>query len=133
MWLLYSLLALFIWGIWTIFFGLASRSGNYIQISTLIVSVECILALLFISLIYGLKPIDRRTLIYIFIAGVCGILGLVMFSKACSIGKLSIVVPLTSAYPIIAVLYGVLIGEAITKLQILGIVSVIVGILLISI
>jgi len=133
MWLLYSFIALIIWGIWTIFFGLASKGGNYIQVSMLVVSVEFILSLIFVSLIYGFKPIDRRSLVFIFLAGVCGIIGMIMFSKACSVGKLSLVVPLTSAYPVIAVLYGVFVGETLSKLQILGIISVIVGILLISI
>ncbi|MGH8659985.1 MAG: EamA family transporter [Gammaproteobacteria bacterium] len=134
-WLMYSLAALTLWGLWGAFGKLASRSMEPTALMLLsyggIVLVFPIIAALFAR---GINPrvlgIDAG---YAVLSGFIAGLGFLFFYLALSTGKVTHVVVITAAYPIVTVLVAALfLAEPITLKSVLGVTLVVAGILLLA-
>jgi bacterial/archaeal transporter family protein len=106
-WLMYSLLALVLWGLWGVFSKIAATHLP----SWAIFLVEIWVYLVVGGLIWGLlrTPVTWTVpgAVAAIAAGLAGGFALLFFLKALSTGPAAVVVPLTSLYPVITVLLGI--------------------------
>ena len=131
--ILYSLIASGLWGIWAICAKLAAdRMGHWP--SLFIYSSVSFLLILIVFSVTGstLKQASTPGIILAVAAGLSGGLAVTSFQKALSCGPLSSSVSLTALYPLIPVLYGVLLlGEEITIAKGTGMgLAIVAGVLL---
>jgi bacterial/archaeal transporter family protein len=132
-WLLYALLALFLWGLWGMFSKIASTSLP----SWAIFLVELFVYLAVGGVIWGLL---RTPVTWTFpgtaaavAAGLCGGFALFFFLKALASGPAAVVVPLTSLYPVITVALGVtFLQESLTLRHLAGIILAAAAVWLLS-
>lgn len=67
------------------------------------------------------------------VAGVCASIGLILLNLALSRGDALLVIPFTSAYPVVTVILAIpLLGERLTQVRALGLASVVVGLMLLG-
>ncbi len=130
---LYSLIASGLWGIWGIFAKLAAdRMGHWP--SLFIYSSVSFLLILLVFTVTGstLKHVSTPGVLLAVTAGLSGGLAVTSFQKALSCGPLSSSISLTALYPLIPVLYGVLLlGEEITIARGTGMgLAIVAGVLL---
>ncbi len=132
-WLLYSLLALFIYGLWGFFPKLAV---TYIRpLSALVYEILGAIAVGIIALIITGFRLDYhpKGIIYAFLTGFCGMLGTLFFLAAAKQGRISIVVSMTALYPLITIiLAAIFLKEPLTIKQIAGMALALAAILLMS-
>jgi len=131
--IIYSLMATGLWGVWGISAKLAAdRIGHWP--SLLIYSSASFITILFLFILMGstLKNISTPGILLAVLAGLSGGLAVTSFQKAISTGPLSSSISLTALYPLIPVLYGVLLlGEEITTAKGIGMgLAIAAGILL---
>jgi len=132
-WLLLSGLALFMWGI----AGLLQKlSTNHISAESALIWTVAGFALLG-PLVYPGKSVanySMRSVTFGLLAGVINAVGSwAMFAALRKGGKAAIVVPMTSLYPVVVVLAApVLLGEAVTLLQGVGIVCALGAVVLLA-
>lgn len=132
-WLIFSFLALFLWGIW----GFISKIANtYMSPSSVYLygSIGALLVTVFSLLFLGFKlETHAKGIIYGLIAGISGGAGVVFFYFAMKEGKASIVVTLTALYPLVTLVLSFLIlKEDITFRQTIGIFLAIIAMVLLS-
>jgi transporter family protein len=132
-WLWYALLALFLWGFWGFFSKVAAASLP----SWAIFLVELLVYLVVGGLIWGLlrTPVTWTLpgTAAAAAAGLCGGFALFFFFKALVTGPATVVVPLTSLYPVITVILGVVfLQESLNVRQVVGIILAIVAVWLLS-
>ncbi len=132
-WLLYSLLALFIYGLWGFFPKLAV---TYIKpLSALIYEIPGAIAVGIIALVIAGFRLDchPKGIMYAFLTGFCGMLGTLFFLAAAKQGRISIVVSMTALYPLITIiLAAIFLKEPLTIKQIAGMALALAAILLMS-
>lgn len=121
-WMVYSLLALLLWGVW----GILNKVATSRLPSWMVFSVELLPYLMVGGIVWGLSrgPVvwNGPGLAAAMAAGLSGGVALFFFLKALASGPASVVVPLTSLYPVITVLLGVtLLGETLTGRHVAGI------------
>ncbi len=76
---------------------------------------------------------SMNDLILVAIGAVTGVIALLSFYKGLNAGKLSVVVPIANAWPVVVVLIGILLlSEPVTALQISGVALALTGTLLVS-
>jgi transporter family protein len=134
-WLFYSLLTILFWGCW----GLESklivdRTSPYT--GQVLFTVGLVLpALLVLASPKRFAGVRKRSgLFYAILTGLLGGLGNVAFYKALEQQKTSIVVPLTSLFPLVTVLMAAsVLREHISRLQYAGLALALVSIYLLSI
>jgi transporter family protein len=132
-WLMYSLLALVLWGLWGVFSKIAATHLP----SWAIFLVEIWVYLVVGGLIWGLLrtpvtwtvPVAAAAVA----AGLSGGFALFFFLKALSTGPAAVVVPLTSLYPVITVLLGItFLQEDLSLRHLLGILMAAAAVWLLS-
>ncbi len=134
-WLLYSLIALLIWGLWGFFPKLTT---NYIEPRSAMVFQSLgslIVAIVVLIFALKLKPdVHPKGFLFAVLTGIAGICGALFFLYALSTGgKTAAVVTLTALYPLITIaLSFFLLHETITLVQGIGILLALVAIVLIS-
>ena len=132
-WLLYSLLALFIYGLWGFFPKLAV---TYIRpLSALIYEIPGAVLVGIIALIMAGFRLDThpKGIIFSVLTGICGMLGTLFFLAGAKQGRLAIVVSITALYPLITILLAaILLKEPITIKQIVGMTLALIAIVLLS-
>ncbi len=121
-WLFYALLSLGFWGLWGVF----SKIANQYLPSWAIFVIEAMVYVVIGGLVWAVLRLPLHWnlpgLLAATAAGLCGGGGLFFFLKALASGPASVVVPLTSLYPLITVVVGVtLLGEAMTPRHLLGV------------
>ncbi|KAF3885713.1 MULTISPECIES: EamA family transporter [Nostocales] len=132
-WLIYTLLALFLYGLWGFFSKLAT---NYIDPKSALLNE--VLGALMVSLVLfsnnGFRVrVDRLGIFYAVLVGVSGTLATFLFFIAITKGASSIILPLTSLYPLVTILLSVFIlKESLSLKQSLGILLALVAIVLCS-
>lgn len=133
-WLLYSALALLIWGLWGF---LPKVALNFLDPKTTFIFevIGGAITGLFVYLI--LRPqlwgAEIRGIIPALLAGMMGYLGMLCFMYAIREGKVSIVAPLTALYPVVTVaLAALFLKEKINMVQFAGIILAMVSVVLIS-
>lgn len=78
--------------------------------------------------------LDARTLLFTLLSGLTGgVLGLTVYLYALRSGQASVVVPLTSTYPLVTVVLSVLVlGEPVTASKALGAALIVAGVMLLT-
>ncbi len=132
-WLVYSIVALCLWGVWGFFTKLAT---NYMDSETALVYqyagsfLACLAG--FVILRIRLEA-HAKGISYALLAGLSGTIGFFFFMAAISKYKASVVVTLTALYPLVTVLLSVFIlKESITLKKALGIVLALIAMVLFS-
>jgi transporter family protein len=130
-WFIFALIAMLVWGIWGLFPKLAT---NYLSPASVMVfsgigSVPVTIAVLtYLNFRLDTHP---KGIILALLAGLIGTLATVPFLYAIGKGKTSVVVPITSLYPLVTILLSFLIlREPITLKQGLGILFALLALLL---
>lgn len=123
--------------LWGLTFTLFKIPVNLIGPILTSLIVDFIGFLLVMSLLYSrkekfVKP-TKSTLFSLFIVGIGGFLGLLFFNLGIKISNVSLISAISSTNPIIAVIFGgIYYNEKLRKLQYLGILIVLIGIILIT-
>jgi len=121
-WFGYALLSLFLWGLW----GVCSKVANNYLPNWAIFIIE---ALVYVAIGGTVWSLLGQAIVWhpagvaaAVAAGLCGGGGLYFFLKALASGPATVVVPLTSLYPLVTVVVGVtLLAETLTLRHLLGI------------
>jgi transporter family protein len=133
-WLLYSALALLIWGMWGFFPKVALKFLDPKTAFIFEVIGGAITGLLaFLILRPQLWGAEIRGVLPALVAGMMGYLGMLCFMYAIREGKVTIVAPLTALYPVVTVaLAALFLKEKINIVQFAGIILALVSVVLIS-
>ncbi len=133
-WVLYSALAIMIWGLWAFFPKMAIRCLDPKTAFMFEVLGGAITGLFaFLILRPQLGGAEIRGVIPALLTGVMGYLGLLCFMYAIREGKMCIVAPLTALYPVVTlVLAMIFLRERINIVQLAGIILALVSVVLIS-
>ncbi|AEB08030.1 EamA family transporter [Desulfobacca acetoxidans] len=122
-WLFYSVLALIFWGFWGIFNKIASSHLPCWAIFWVELFVYLIVGVFIWGLLRTPVAWTLPGLAAAIAAGFSGGLALFFFLKALSLGPATVVVPLTSLYPLITVVLGaILLQESLTLRHLAGII-----------
>ncbi len=122
MWLVYTLITLFLYGLWGFFPKMASlhlpaKEALLFQIIGILAVGITILLSTKTKLQFSLPG-----LIYSILGGIAGIVGTLFFLKALAIGKTYVVIVMTALYPLIAILLAyIVLREPLTMKNALGI------------
>ena len=134
-WLVLSLTALILWGIWGVILKIASRQipswkNLYIASNSAVILV---LIAIFLLDVHDMK-LSFKSFSWGFLAGLLGTLGYIFLVLGLEVGgKASIVIALTSIYPAItAFLSRYFLRERLTVLQWIGIIMAVFAIVLLS-
>jgi transporter family protein len=133
--LLFSFLAILMWGLWG-FFGKLALERKMAPISILL--AETVISALIAFPVFlvvtnrpGAQPFQSTLNIYGLLSGAVLAVGLLFYYFALSEARVSIVVPLTATYPIVSVMLSyALLGERPTPAQWVGVVLVVSGVAL---
>ena len=133
--LIFSLLTILMWGLWGFFGKLALEKR--MPPTTLFLAETVISALIAIFLLFAIVPRqDGQSLfstinVYGILSGVALAVGLLFYYFALEDAKVTVIVPLTATYPVVAVLLAfVLLRERPRPLQWVGVILVVAGVAL---
>jgi len=131
-WLAYALLCLVMWGFWGLVLKVASKNSTWLEVYFLSATASFAVAVT-VFIVSGPHLKIGESALLALLAGVFGGGGYVLFMKALSTGKASVVVPLTALYPALtAVLALMVLGERISATQALGIALAVLAAVLLS-
>ncbi|MEB3861349.1 MAG: DMT family transporter [Desulfurococcales archaeon] len=134
-WLLYSMATLLLWGFWGVLLKKASSSLEWYQVYVY-ANTAIVLFVLLIALIHRdeVTRIQGAPALIAFLSGVTGTLGYIFLVKSLEAGgRASVVIPLTSLYPLLTALLSVyLLGESVAPKKWVGILLAVVAIILLS-
>jgi transporter family protein len=132
-WLLNSMMALICFGLWAF---LPKISVKYIDPRSSLVYEAMggvLVAIIVWSSISKGIDYDIRGAVPAFLTGIVGYLGMFFFLYAVQMGKVSVVAPLTAAYPVVTIILAViLLKEKISYVQYTGIFLATTGVILLS-
>jgi len=131
--MIYSLIATGLWGVWGITAKLAADRIGHLPSLFIFTGISfATVLLIFIFTGTTLKEASTPGILIAVAAGLAGGLAVTAFQKALSCGPLSSSISLTSLYPLIPILYGVLLlGEKVTVAKGAGMgLAIVAGILL---
>jgi len=134
---LFALLAAVIWGVAPAVEKMALQNVSPFAGLVVRTAVATSVVLIF-SFLMGewreILTLDSRTILYLSLGGILGsFLGTLAYYHALKSGEVGLVVPVSSLYPLIALIIGVLVlGESLTLQRLLGIILIVVGISLIK-
>lgn len=133
--LIFSLLTILMWGLWGFFGKLALEKR--MPPSTVFLAETVVSALIAIFLLFAIvqrhdgEPIYSTINVYGILSGVALAVGLFFYYFALEGGKVTVIVPLTATYPVVAVLLAfVLLRERPQPLQWVGVILVVAGVAL---
>ncbi len=132
-WLIWSLTATFLWGLWAIFSKLAMRDAAPMGALTLFLIGEVITVAAIIGWYRPIAFPGAPAAVFALASGAAGALAMLAFLVALRQAAVAVVLPLTSLYPVVAIALGVLVlGEKITALQSVGAVLAVAAFVLLS-
>ncbi len=134
-WLLYSTISLASWGLWGVLLKLASKSLEWHQIYVTTVISSIILSIILASYFKGsiLSSTAYSGHLYAITAGFLGGIGYIALIKALEHGSASVVITVTSLYPVIVALLSTLfLGETLDLRRVTGLGLAIIAIILLS-
>jgi len=138
--LFFALLALALWGVWGLTAKIAVSKigpGNVFGFYVISSVTGPLVYMLFRRIRPGLLNVEKPSWVS-WVFGAAGLAlnvsGTLVFSFALSMGLASLVVPISSAYPLVTVTVALLLlGEKLNRLQLAALVCVITGLLMIAI
>jgi transporter family protein len=130
--LVFSSLTILLWGFWGFFGKLALERKmaptTIFLIETLMTTALSIPIFLFLLYWHRAQPLPLALNVYGLLSGAALALGVLFYYFALAEGRVSIIVPLTATYPVVAALLGVaILGERPSLSQWIGIVLIIMG------
>ena len=133
--LIFSLLTILMWGLWGFFGKLALEKR--MPPTTVFLAETVVSALIAIFLLFAIvqrqdgQPIYSTINVYGILSGVALAVGLLFYYFALEGAKVTVIVPLTATYPVVAVLLAfVLLRERPQPLQWVGVILVVAGVAL---
>lgn len=130
---IWALLAAFIWGVVPLMekLGLAKTEplvGLFYRCVG--VTIGCLILGIVLFKSGELKVLDKRSIILLALGGfLASIIAQICFYKGLKLGEISRIVPIAGSFPLVAFVLGLLfLGESVSLLKILGVLSIIVGI-----
>jgi len=126
-----SLVASVCWGSTDFLSGLASRR---VSVPVVLIGVEGVglVVILLVALVSGEPVPATRWLVQAAMAGAVGVTGLGLFFWALSMGKMSVIAPITACGAALPAIVGVANGDPFSGLLALGLLSALAGIVLVS-
>jgi transporter family protein len=134
--LIFSLLTVLMWGLWGFFGKLALEKRmaptTIFLAETLVSAFLAVLLFLWIVQRHDAEPSLHSTVnVYGILSGVVLAVGLLFYYFALEGAKVTVIVPLTATYPVVAVLLGYLVlRERPSPLQWIGVILVVAGVAL---
>ncbi len=132
-WVFFAVLALLLWGVWGFTARLAAESIGWREM-TVLASIGSVSSMIVFALLTRPNlsyPLDAFMLA--FIVGVLGFMGAPIFYAALERHPSAIVIVVTSLYPVVTIILSTLIlKEALTTRQVIGIALAIAALVLIS-
>jgi len=127
--ILFGLIAAISWGISDFLIGKSSKQAEPMKGALLVNSYGAIIyALLFVFIFHRHAIFTSTGLWYAILGGVLFGIAQASFFKAMNLGLIGLVSPISSVYPLVTLLFGVLLfAEHVTLMQILGILLVVSG------
>jgi len=134
LWLIFALLSAFFAALVAIFGKIGIRGVDPAVATTVRAAVMVVFALIFtFASSKSLLDIDKKSLFYIALSGLAGVLSWIFYFAALKYGKVSQVVPVDRASLLITIaLAAIFLGEKLSFKTIAGAVLVFIGILIIS-
>ena len=132
-WFIFAIATLLVWGVWGLLPKLAT---NYLSPTSVMVfgGIGNLLIVVALLVSVNFQPdIHSKGIVFAILAGLVGTLGTIPFLFAISRGKASVVVPMTSLYPLVTIILSLLIlREPMTLKQGFGILFALMALLLFS-
>ncbi len=132
-WLLYSLMAILLWGTWGFVSKIVLERASW---ASIIIYNMLGTFIIFTTYMYSQgfpKPAVGTTALIALLSGILGAAGTVCFMLSLSIGRPSITVPLTALYPVVtAVLSVIFLGDQLSPRHVAGISFAVMAIFLLS-
>ncbi len=133
LWLVWSLSATLLWGLWAFFSKLAVRDAAPIAALLYFVTGQAITAVAMLVWNRPLTAAGVPTAAFGLASGVAGGLATLAFFTALRRAPVAVVLPLTALYPVVAIALGVLVlGEKMTIPQAAGALLAIAAVVLLS-
>jgi bacterial/archaeal transporter family protein len=129
-----ALLSAVAWAFWGLFSKL-SANHDVPPVLLAFVSSCASFTLILLSYIWQRVPATKSAtgLFFALLSGVCGAVGMLLFSQAIKLERAAIIVTLTAIYPALTVLLSlVLLREQISFLHVLGVLLVTLGVALVA-
>jgi len=130
--LIFSLLTVLMWGLWG-FFGMLALEKRMAPTTvflaeTLVSALIAVVLVLAVVQRHDAQPLYSTVNVYGILSGLVLAVGLLFYYLALERANVTVVVPLTATYPVVAVLLGyVLLRERPSPLQWVGVILVVVG------
>ncbi len=124
-WLIFSIITIMGWGVWGFLGKLSTRSINAITVYFLAFLGSFIILPIYFILFHGEIHINFKNMdtVWGILSGITASVASICFYLALKKGESSIVVPLTSLYPVITVLLSILLlQESFTIKKIIGVI-----------
>lgn len=137
LWLALSLVVILSWGLWGFAIKLANLGAPWEQVyaaSSLGIMSSHIVMISYLWITGKISPLGINKYVAIaYFGGLAAALGGLLYNIAVREGEASIVIPLTSLYPVVSVLLSVLLlGEGLTIRKIVGVALVVLAIIILS-
>ena len=130
-WFLVSVVCVGAWGLWGFLGKIVSRHLNPWSLAVHQLAVYTVAGILMFAFLNPRMETNSVGTPLALVAGVFGAIGFTTFITALSLGNASIVVPMTSLYPLVTILLSFLfLGEPLTLNHGLGIAAALVAIIL---
>ena len=132
-WLLYALLSLFWWGLFGFLGKVGSGKISPAQMQVLYMIGFIPILLMSLHRVQFKGATDLQGISFSILMGLCSALGILTFFVAMKTGKISIVAPATSLYPVITVILALaILKEKLNRLQIVGLSLSLIAIVILS-
>lgn len=135
LWLIYAMIALFLWGIWGFLAKIASQAMSSYTLLLLGLIGAFIMFPVYLTLFFNHLRFSWHNPVYYCapLAGAASALAAFFFYLAVSKGEASRVVAITATYPVITLILAfIFLGEQITFQKTVGVIVTVIGILLLS-
>jgi drug/metabolite transporter (DMT)-like permease len=121
-----ALLASVAWGVADFLGGLKSRVVPTIVV-LLLAQVSGLLAISFVVAIAA-NPPPGPSILWAALAGLFGTVGLAAFYRGMAVGSISVVAPIAAVGAVVPVVFGILTGDEVSRLQLLGFALALAGV-----
>lgn len=117
-----SFIAMFLWGIWTVFSKIATETLNSTTVMALNYLIGGGIAVIYLFWTGETSTLETTGVYYAIAGGVLAGLGGITYYLALSMGKTALVAPIGGLYFVVAAAIGILfLGESMSPLNIVGI------------
>ena len=131
--ILFGIISMIGYGLTDVLSSILTKKDSAIKLTFWYFLLSGIILAFMSVLLFGFPKISNSEAILLTITSFLSVFGLLAFFKSLKVGKLSIVAPISGSWSIITVLIGVLfLNEALSTLQILGVILIILGTILTS-